>query len=95
MTKRSILALLLITLLHVIGVLALGPIEAQAPVQLRLTVVDADGLSMNQLTHEDLTLQEHGAELDVVSVEPASPTTQIVANKLRAGFFKLSSLFYK
>ena len=79
MTQRLTLALLLITLLHIIGVLALVPIEAQAPVQLRLTVVDADGLSMNQLTHEDLTLQDHGAELDVVSVEPASPTTQIVA----------------
>ena len=58
---------------------ALQLVAAQAPVQLLVTVLDAEGAPVAGLTREDFTLRLDGVERDVVSVEPVEPGVQVVA----------------
>ena len=58
---------------------ALPLVTAQAPVQLLVTVLDAEGAPVAGLTREDFTLRLDGVERDVVSVEPVEPGVQVVA----------------
>ena len=63
-----------------IGLAVALPVAAtQAPVQLRVTVIDADGASVADLTRQDFTLRLDGAEGEVLSVEPLEPAVQVVA----------------
>ena len=63
-----------------IGLAVALPVAAtQAPVQLRVTVIDADGASVADLTRQDFALRLDGAEGEVLSVEPLEPAVQVVA----------------
>ncbi len=56
------------------------PVAAgQAPAQLLVTVLDANGAPVAALTPEDFRLRLDGTEREVVSVEPVRPTVQVVA----------------
>ena len=79
MTQQPTATPLARSLVLALTVLMLAPVSAQAPAHLRLTAIDADGVAVNGLTREDLTLRSNDVELDVISVAPASPTAQIVA----------------
>jgi len=76
MRIRCSLALLLAGALSGVAV----PVAAaQDPVQLRVTVLDADGAPVAGLTREDFTLRLNGVERDVLAVEPVAPVVQVVA----------------
>ena len=51
----------------------------QTPARLLVSVLDADGAPVAGLTREDFTLRLDGAEREVISVEPAGQTVQVVA----------------
>ena len=67
------------TALSIVFVSAVPVAGEQAPAQLLVTVLDADGAPVAGLTSADFTLRLDGAERDVVSVEPVGPTVQVVA----------------
>ena len=51
----------------------------QTPARLLVSVLDADGAPVTGLTREDFTLRLDGAVREVISVEPAGQTVQVVA----------------
>ena len=75
--NRSARAVLLMALN--IGLEGAVPVAGgQAPAQLLVSVLDADGAPVARLTHEAFTLRLDGAARDVLSVEPVIPTVQVV-----------------
>jgi hypothetical protein len=52
---------------------------AQSPLQLRVTVLDAEGTPVAGLVREDFTLRLNRVEHDILAVEPVAPVVQVVA----------------
>ena len=52
---------------------------AQSPLQIRVTVLDAEGTPVAGLTREDFALRLNGVERDILAVEPVAPVVQVVA----------------
>ena len=79
MSPGSSARTVLITVLS-IGLMSAVPVTGrQAPAQLLVTVLDADGAPVAGLTHADFTLRLDGTAHEVLSVEPMRPTVQVVA----------------